>query len=125
MIISLYASTHGSGLDEIISLVVGKVPQTTTFSVHKSVLCETSPFFKATCKPEWMKPEDKVVRLPEDNVDAIRAMIYWMYQDRIGFTDKQEASYRIEILAENGMDSIWGLWARLYIIGDRYGIPRL
>ncbi|KAG4438069.1 hypothetical protein IFR05_006435 [Cadophora sp. M221] len=114
-----------SGLDEIISLVVGNEPQTTTLSIHKSVLCETSPFFKAACKPEWLKSEDKVIRLPEDNVDAILAMIYWMYQDRIGFTDKQEASYRFEILSESEMDSIWGLWSRLYIIGDKYGIPRL
>jgi hypothetical protein len=63
-------------LDESITLVVGEGEQQTFLNVHKNVLCAFSPFFEAACKPEWMK-DDKVIKLPEDDLEAVRGMVYW------------------------------------------------
>ncbi|KXT01704.1 hypothetical protein AC578_2798 [Pseudocercospora eumusae] len=37
-----------------------------TFDVHKSVVCEASPFFKAACEKDWREAKSGIIELPED-----------------------------------------------------------
>ncbi|KAL2070635.1 hypothetical protein VTL71DRAFT_13661 [Oculimacula yallundae] len=110
------------GFNETITLKVGIEPETKAFSVHKAVLCEVSSFFKAACNPTWMKNEDKVIRLPDDNPEAIQAMIYWMYQDKLGITDDE---YEAPTRSGEALDTFWGLLVKIYIVGDKYDLPGL
>ncbi|PVH87575.1 hypothetical protein DL98DRAFT_649204 [Cadophora sp. DSE1049] len=115
-----------SSLNEPVSLVVGAEHEPISFTVHKNVLRETSDFFKAACKPEWMKPVDGVIKLPDDDVETVRSMVYWMYADEIGIS--QSLSKKNAFWANStvcAMESYWGHFAKLYVAGDKYGIPRL
>lgn len=108
------------------TLIVGVGSKTKSFSVHKNILSQTSSFFKAACKPEWMKPEDRVIRFPDDDVEAIRVMVYWMYSDELCVHQKHldDFAYWTQP-AQDAMKTHWGLFAKLYVIGDKYAIPRL
>ena len=57
---------ESSTLSESITLLVGKdkAPKI----AHKNVLCNTSPFFDAACKPQWMNPEKSVIKLEDDPI---------------------------------------------------------
>jgi len=113
-------------LDEMITLVVGENDKKATITIHKKVLCAYSPFFEAACKPEWMKPEEKVINLPEDNPEAIKAMVYWMYYNRICIPKSQvQMAFELESESPEGLFTAWGLLVRLYILGDKYQMPRL
>jgi hypothetical protein len=53
-------------LEHIVTLVVGR-NEDAIFTIHQNILCKASPFFEAACKSEWMKPDDRIIKLPEDN----------------------------------------------------------
>lgn len=72
-----------------------------------------------------MKPEDRVVKLPEDDQHAIRAMLYWMYMDKLGFSEGQIEGVDYTSTAEEVCDSIWVLLVKIYILGEKYDVPRL
>ena len=81
-------------MGEIIKLIAGEGESKATFSIHRSVLCASSPFFEAACKPQWMKPDDRLIKLPEDDPEAIQLLVYWMYHDEICF--RIEITERLE-----------------------------
>lgn len=112
-----------SSLQEMITLVVGEGKKETPFTIHKDILCKASPFFKAACKPEWMRAEDKVIKLPVDDPKVIQMMIYWIYHNEIcvveGDLDWDDYS------CEAALESAWGLFAKLYVLGKKYQMPRL
>jgi hypothetical protein len=104
-------------------LAVGEGKDPPTFIVHKKILCAYSPFFEAACKPEWMKPEDRVIKLPEDDPETIKAVVYWMYNNDICIPKS-----KVKVLQswkEDGMQTAWGLLVKLFIAGDKFQIPRL
>ena len=55
-------------------LLVGE--EEVPFLIHKKILCENSPFFESACKPEWMKDDEKTIKLPEDDPELVDIMIY-------------------------------------------------
>jgi hypothetical protein len=122
----LFLTTQTRSLEDTITLVVGPGDKERRLVVHKDVLCGASPFFEAACKPEWMNPNDKVLKLPDDDPETIQAMVYWMYYNTICVLEA--ISYRnfdFETTAEEAMGTIWGLFAKLYVCGDKYQMPRL
>ncbi|CZS88968.1 uncharacterized protein RCO7_04634 [Rhynchosporium graminicola] len=98
---------------DAITLIVGNEANSTTFSIHKSLLCYTSTYFQNACKSERLKPEVKVIELPVDRPEVIRGMVYWMYYDELGITAKQFNHHTVFDGSRDIMDTKWGLWAQL------------
>jgi BTB/POZ domain len=116
-----------SALREIITLKVGKGGQQIEFTVHKDVICEASPFFKAACKPENMKPDSRVIELPEDEPEVIQIMVYWIYHNEICI-NQQVLKREYEGDRDSCVQALttpWGLFAQLYIVGKKYKMSSL
>ena len=113
-----------SSLEEIITLEVGEGDKEAKYSVHKNIICDTSPFFEAACKPEWMKPEDKVIKLPEDDPKIIRLLICWAYHDKISIPNFDIFTERDTSLEES-MNLEFGLLVGLYLVAEKLQIDRL
>ncbi|KAE9373267.1 hypothetical protein N431DRAFT_337511 [Stipitochalara longipes BDJ] len=111
-------------LEEFVTLEVGEGDEQVKISVHQNILCAASPFFEAACKPEWMKSEGRVIKLPEDDPEAIRGFVYWAYYDEISIAKELPVSQRSDNM-ENAMQTVFGLLAKLYLLGEKYQIPRL
>jgi len=110
-------------LHKTITIRVGKAVSQNNFTVHEDVICAASPFFKAACKPEWMKPEEKVVNLPEDDAEVIRIMIYWIYHDEICIAEVPTLVKGCTIIENFSSPS--GLFIKLYVAAQKYQMPRL
>ncbi|KAE9984460.1 hypothetical protein EG328_008759 [Venturia inaequalis] len=61
--------------------------QGTIFNVHKSVVCFQSRFFRNAVKEGAFKGETGVVDLPDDNPDAVKAMLQFVYSRAYGRED--------------------------------------
>jgi len=109
-----------SGFDDLITLKVGQEKK--VFTVHKRILCDSSPFFESACKPEWMISDERIIELPEDDPVAIDHMLYWMYFDQVSIPKRHMSSNQG---VDSGMDSAAGLIAKMYVLGQKYQIPRL
>jgi hypothetical protein len=117
-------NTKSSSLEEVITLVVGEGEGQAKLIVHKDVLCSASPFFQAACKPEWMTAEDKVITLPEDDPEAVKALIHWMYHDEI-CADEKKTNVNDANTEEEAMRGAWGVFVKLFVLGQKYQIPPL
>jgi hypothetical protein len=111
-------------MEEVITLIIGEGEGQAKLTVHKDVLCSASPFFQAACKPEWMKPEDKVITLPEDDPEAVKALVHWMYYNEI-CVDEEKAIFNDAETKEEVMRGAWGLFVMLFVLGEKYQMPRL
>jgi hypothetical protein len=111
-------------MEEVITLIVGEGEGQAKLTVHKDVLCSASPFFQAACKPEWMKPEDKVITLPEDDPEAVKALVHWMYHNEICI-DEEKANFNAAETKEEVMRGAWGIFVILFVLGQKYQMPRL
>ena len=50
-----------------------------TFYVHKNVLCDESPFFRAALGGQFKESADGVVYLPEEKPETFERFINWLY----------------------------------------------
>lgn len=53
------------------------------FTVHESVICRTSPFFKAAIAHDWNEAKEKCVPLSQDMPDVFLIYLQWAYWDRV------------------------------------------
>jgi hypothetical protein len=106
----------------MIILIAGREDHQKHFTIHKKILCDASPFFKAHCKPEWMKNEEKVIKLLEDNAEVVQMLIFWIYHNQICISSKVCTEVKT---CEEALKSPWGLFAQLYVIAQKYQIPLL
>jgi hypothetical protein len=107
-------------MDDIITLIVGQGDEQIRCQIHRNVLCDSSEYFTAQCRPEWLGPNCEV-GLPEDEPNIIKAMVRWMYYkdiyvespvwDKRGLLDPAEA-----------MATPWAFFAKLYVLADKYGM---
>jgi len=49
------------------------------FTVHKSVLCQSSSFFERALGGDWQKKKNNVIELPEDNPEVFEEYFAWLY----------------------------------------------
>jgi hypothetical protein len=112
-------------LRQIVTLIVGEGDKSASFAVYENVLCEASPFFKAACKPEWIKPEDSVTKLPEDDPNVVQGMIYWIYHNEICLPAELNKTSSSGYTEKDAMELTWGVLVRTYILGQKYQIPGL
>jgi BTB/POZ domain len=117
-------STTSRSLEEVVILEVGRDDKPARFTVHQNILSAASPFFEAACTPKWMKSEDRVIKLPEDDPDAIRVFIYWAYHDNISVSKGLPDSTTNDSV-EEASKTAFGLFAKLYILAEKYQILRL
>ena len=63
--------------EPIAIIKVGSPPQ--NFHVHKSFLCQASPFFRAALEGPFKESADCVVRLPQDKAGTFDRFLGWLY----------------------------------------------
>ena len=68
--------------EEVILLVD---PIEVRFIVHKNIVCGVSEFFWAACSGSWSETQESssCVRLPEQDADAFRIFLYWLYTSEL------------------------------------------
>ncbi|KAH7410879.1 hypothetical protein BKA64DRAFT_638538 [Cadophora sp. MPI-SDFR-AT-0126] len=113
-----------NSLDDIITLEVGEAGNPTKLAVHKAILCSSSPFFESACKPEWMTAGDPIIKLPVDDPIAVRAMVHWMYHNVICISPEMDDLDENDT-EEDAMKTPYGLFANLFVLGEKYQMPRL
>jgi hypothetical protein len=62
-----------------------------------------------------MKPEDRLIKLPNEDAEAVQAMLYWMYHDEIGVTPEIYQRSDPET-SKDAMKTKWGLVVKLFIL---------
>ncbi|KAK3707249.1 hypothetical protein LTR37_012250 [Vermiconidia calcicola] len=67
--------------NNLITVLVGSAEK--EFLVHQATICRNSPFFEAACSREWKEGQDRVVRLPEVEVQAFDVYVHWAYTGEI------------------------------------------
>jgi len=65
--------------DGVVTLRVGSPGATQDLFVHKTLLCQYSPFFESALKQDWKESKDNVIELPEDDVMIVDLYIAWLY----------------------------------------------
>ncbi|KAI4225538.1 MAG: hypothetical protein L6R36_003844 [Xanthoria steineri] len=108
--------TDGSirfGNNPMVHLKVG--PNAILFHVHKDLICDSSPFFKAAFTGGFKESEGSI-SLEDDDADVFENIIQWLYRRNL------EALSSIEAIAGENyfMDLI-----RSYTLADKYGITAL
>jgi len=69
-----------------------------------------------------MTSDERIIELPEDDCVAIDHMLYWMYFDQVSIPNRYILSNQG---FDSGMDSASGLIAKMYVLGQKYQMPRL
>ncbi|EGX46048.1 hypothetical protein AOL_s00110g212 [Orbilia oligospora ATCC 24927] len=96
------------------------------FHLHRDIICQTSGFFKAACKPGSFKESiEKEIKLPSVHPITFRKVISWQYQQGYethwtnGFNDyiifKAADFLQIQGLREEVLESLWvfSVWEKL------------
>ncbi|KAK5733562.1 hypothetical protein LTR17_009550 [Elasticomyces elasticus] len=73
---------------DLITVLVGAAE--TRFVAHKDILSAKSPFFSAACGRDWIEGQEKIVRLPEQDAEAFRVYLRWVYSDALDMTHMKE-----------------------------------
>jgi len=67
--------------DEIITLYVG--PTRKKFTVHKSLICDSSEFFKKAFTGGFLEGQQGTIDLGEDSPEAVSLFIHWLYSSTV------------------------------------------
>ncbi|KAL8893906.1 MAG: hypothetical protein Q9192_004808 [Flavoplaca navasiana] len=83
-----------------------------TFYVHKGLICESSPFFRAAFTGGF-KENSGSITLEEDDPDIFGHIVQWLYRGKLDTLSKVEV--------DTGSD-YWMKLFQLYVLADKYGI---
>lgn len=67
--------------DSIVHLTVG--PEKEIFKLHKGLLCNASPFFKAALEGKFVESTNQAIDMPEDDAVMFRYLQLWLYTDSL------------------------------------------
>ncbi|KAF2686703.1 hypothetical protein K458DRAFT_252646, partial [Lentithecium fluviatile CBS 122367] len=67
----------------VIAVRVGPEGKHKKFAVHKNLLRDSSPFFKAASSNDWLESETRLVTLPEGEPLAFKLYAQWLYTGRL------------------------------------------
>ena len=99
-----------------ITLHVG--PTKTSFHVHKTILCDASPFFRAAFNSasDFKEALEQSTNLPEDDIDTIERFLSWLYTRKFGLQEGETHSdWEVRYLQ----------LAKLYVLADKLGVSAL
>lgn len=85
----------------------------TLFKIHKQLLFNSTPYFKAAFDGNFIEAKEQTLELPEENVVMFKRFQLWLYTNYI--LEKGEEPTEID----------WNTQAELYIFGEMCGIPDL
>lgn len=93
---SLIFPSHGhtntgpsNGYDKVINILVD--PRAQLFVVHERLLKQASHYFQAALDGDWAEAKTKEFRLREENADAFRLFVYYLYHNQISYTRHDDA----------------------------------
>ncbi|KAF4626408.1 hypothetical protein G7Y89_g11753 [Cudoniella acicularis] len=66
---------------EMVDLFVG--PEKKRFHVHKSVLCQRVPYFRAMFESEFIEAQENLATFPEDNAESFDVLLIWIYTGKL------------------------------------------
>ncbi|KAI7304984.1 hypothetical protein KC367_g2874 [Hortaea werneckii] len=78
--------------------------------VHKVLLCAQSEWFEKSCA-ECRRAQEGVITFPEDETDAIEAMLYWFYEFDYGISQDVESPLVLDV--------------QVYAVAGKYLLPNL
>lgn len=85
----------------------------TKFMIHEDVITSSSKFFRAACSGGFKEAQEKVVRLPDIDVETFKLYAHWLYTGMVGPLAEPE------VMAEDSFGRIrFERAAKLYIAGD-------
>ncbi|MCJ1269448.1 hypothetical protein MMC22_009340 [Lobaria immixta] len=100
-----------SSFETFVKIKVG--PSETEFEVQKTLLCEVSPFFKASFENGFREAREGTLSLPEEKVAVFKRFLLWLS------TGKVHAS-------RQGIEDLtWGMCFDLYIFAEAHDVTRL
>ena len=85
------------------------------FYVHKGLICESSPFFRAAFTGGFQE-HSGLMTLEEDDPDIFGHIVQWLYRGKL------ETLSKVEV--DTGFD-YWMKLFQLYVLADKYGIRLL
>ena len=97
-------------LDTIVNLKVG--PTKTPFEVHKGLLCNASPYFRAALEGGFKEATTQTIEWPEETPGIIKEFLFWLYS---GSLSEEETSDRPR----------WNFLVNLYIFAEVRGLHAL
>lgn len=104
-------SVHRKNFDTIVQVKVG--PEKNTFNIHKSILCNAGPYFKAALEGNFSEARDQILELPEDEPAVFERFQLWLYTNRVLEEEENVGDVSYDELVE------------LYIFADLRGTTSL
>ncbi|KAI4748072.1 hypothetical protein E4T50_01664 [Aureobasidium sp. EXF-12298] len=145
LLLSKIANLHESGAYSDFKIVCGSE----VFNVHKAIICPQSDFFRAACRPDTFREgKTGIVTLPlsvmrdvetlvypitaetfdwdmdVENITTIKLMIHYFYHHDYPSKKPSDDTHDVSESA-NWKEGCLGEHARMYAMGDKYGIPGL
>lgn len=102
---------HRGIFDGTVEVKVG--PKKKSFLMHKTLLCNVAPYFRAAFEGKFAEAEAHVLELPEDDASVFEHFQLWVYSDQV--LEKGETVKTVS----------WSILIELYIFGEIRGIPDL
>ncbi|KAH7086395.1 hypothetical protein FB567DRAFT_603342 [Paraphoma chrysanthemicola] len=100
---------------DVINIVVGEGATKRTFAVYEGLLKHYSSYFKTALKKEWAGEDCRMLELPDDDPEALRAFFNWTLTKKLYPRLAQDGSIPLCSQAI----------CMIYIFGDMRGIPEL
>lgn len=100
----------------------------TTYYAHEDALCKL-PFFRAALQGQFKEASEKAINLPEDDPEAISALVQWLYTERYTYEGNKLHETTLEIRAapkEPSPNLLEGLFhLEVYITASKYDCKSL
>jgi hypothetical protein len=108
---SFTAPTFSFAQEDTVILLVG--PEEKSLVAHESYLKLNSDFFKTALKKEWVEGQTRIIKLPEDDTEAMTNYLTFTYGSGLPTTT-------LKVMPNGGLGSgQWKLLVKLYILGER------
>ena len=98
----------------VVKFLVG--PDEAVFHVHRNLLYDASPVFKAAFSGNFQEASEMSMPLPDDDKDSVQRMILWLYTRKLELT--------VPVSAETSEECYMQL-AKLNTLADKYAIRLL
>lgn len=97
-------------LDSIVVLKAG--PAKTEYRVHRGLLCQSSPYFRAALEGGFKEAETQIIEWPEEESATVKIFQLWLYSGSLG------------VDLGDGL-STWRKLVDTYHFADVYHLPAL
>ena len=104
-------SSTSTAFDSTVEVVVDR--RAKKFTVHKPVLANSAPFFKAALEGDCVEATEQTIEMLDVSSEVFQRFMLWMYTTSLIGDGEDARDLSCEVLV------------RLYIFGDSYGISNL